>query len=445
MPLWLFAFGTITDMTFQFRPIKIKNLFWILTAVLIASCVSSQELAPSVSVAQSVSVIPTLTPFQPQSNPLLKPTTTPQVEPTYTPYPTKFVVVENIPTPVMVIPTPGGGLPDFSQLNTNNPLTGLPVNDPSLLERRPMVIKVANSPDYVRPQSGLTLADVVYEYYIEWGDTRFIAVFYGNDSPMVGPVRSGRYFDEHIARMYNAFLMFKGADPRELNYLENSTLKDFLVVVYSNYSVCPPVVIGPERRDSYNNAFFNTAKWAACALKKGIDNTKHILRGGFFTEKVAESQLTATRLYFFFSKYNYSYWNYDPATHKYFRYQEANDIVGNMTEAYSPLSDAQTGLPVTTENVVMLYVPYTFGNQFDAHDQVYHVDLVDSGSAYVFRDGVATPAVWHRTDVDQPLLLTTLTGNPIYLRPGHTFYEVLGVTSTLKQTGTDWHFAFQTP
>jgi hypothetical protein len=400
------------------------------------------------AVTQNVPVIPTLTPFQPQLEALvnssLKPMT-PQVEPTYTPYPTKYVVVENMPTPVMVIPTPGGDLPDFSLLNTNNPLTGLPVNDPSLLNRRPMVIKIANSPDYVRPQSGLTLADVVYEYYIEWGDTRFIAVMYGNDSPMVGPVRSGRYFDEHVARMYHAFLMFKGADPRELSYLENSTLNDFLVIVYTNNSVCPPVTLGPERRDSYNNAFFNTAKWAVCAARKGIDNSKQILRSGFFTEHVAEGGLAATRIYSFFSKYNYSYWKYDAATHKYFRYQEANDIVGNKTEAYTLLSDAQTGLPVTTENVVVLFAPYTFANQYDAHDQVYHIDLIASGNAYVFRDGVATPAIWNRTDENQPLLLTTLTGNPIYLRPGHTFYEVMGVHSTYKQDGANWHFVFQTP
>ena len=448
MPLWLFAFGTIMDMTFRYHnPISPKSIFWILTALIIASCASSPDLTPA-AVIQSVPVIPTLTPFQPQPdvpvNPSLK-SMTPQVEPTYTPYPTKYVVIENLPTPVMVIPSPGGGLPDFSLLNTNNPLTGLPVSDPSLLDRRPMVIKIANSPDYVRPQSGLTLADVVFEYYIEWGDTRFIAVMYGNDSPMVGPVRSGRYFDEHVARMYHAFLMFKGADPRELSYLENSTLNDFLVVVYSNTSICPPVVIGPERRDSYNNAFFNTAKWAACALKKGFDNSKQVLRNGFFTEQVAAGGLAATRIYSFFSNYNYSYWNYDAATHKYFRYQEANDMVGNKPEAYAPLSDAQTGLPVTTENVVELFVPYTFANQYDAHDQVYHIDLLASGKAYVFRDGVATPAIWNRTDEDQPLLLTTLAGNPIYLRPGRTFYEVIGVTSTYKQDGADWHFVFKTP
>jgi len=434
-------------MTFrQYKPIGLKSLFWILTASLIASCAASPNLIPDAAI---LPVTPTLTPFQPQPdtpvNPSLKPMT-PQVEPTYTPYPTKYVLVENLPTPVMVIPTPNGEMPNFSLLNTNNPLTGLPVSDPSLLERRPMVIKVANSPDYIRPQSGLTLADVVYEYYIEWGDTRFIAVLYGNDSPMVGPVRSGRYFDEHVARMYNAFLVFKGADPRELSYLTKSTLSDFLVVAYSHQSICPPIEVGPERRDSYNNAFFNTTKWAACALKRGIDNSKPALRGGFFTEQVAQGAvLDATRIYSSFSKYSYHYWDYDAATHKYFRYQEANDLVGNKPAAYAPLSDAQTGLPVTTSNVVMLFVPYTFENQYDAHDEVYHIDLIASGNAYVFRDGVATPAIWNRTDEGQPLLLTTLTGNPIYLRPGNTFYEVMGVNSTYAQDGANWRFVFQTP
>jgi hypothetical protein len=432
-------------MTFcAFPHIRLKTICWVLITFLLTACAA----LPARLATQALSINPTLTPFQPQAgafvNPALQPATS-QIQPTYTPYPTKYVLVENLPTP-LVIPSLDGGMPDFSLLNTNNPLTGLPVADPSLLERRPMVIKVANSPDYIRPQSGLTLADVVYEYYIEWGDTRFIAVLYGNDSTMVGPVRSGRYFDEHVARMYNAFLVFKGADPRELSYLEKSALNDFLVIVYSNDSVCPPVIIGPERRDSYNNAFFNTTQWAACARRNGVDNSKPALRSAFFTEQVAQgAALNATRVYSFFSKYNYSYWDYDPATHKYFRYQESNDMVGDNVEAYAPLFDKQTGLPVTTENVVVLFAPYTFENQYDAHDEVYHIDLLASGNAYVFRDGAAAPALWHRTDLDQPLLLTTLTGNPIYLRPGRTFYEVMGVTSAYSQAGSDWHFVFQTP
>ncbi|MBI3162083.1 MAG: DUF3048 domain-containing protein [Chloroflexi bacterium] len=430
----------------RFRPGQRNYACWILILFwMTTSCAASPpDLTPDpVSTA-----VPTLTPFQPQSEssptPFVVAPIALQPGPTYTPYPTQYVLPESMPTPVVDVSSAGAST-NFNLLTANNPLTGLPVADPALLERRPMVVKVANAPDYIRPQSGLTLADVVFEYYIEWGETRFIAVMYGMDSPMVGPVRSGRYFDEHVARMYNAFLAFKGADPRELSYLENSTLKDFLVLVYSYESICPPVTLGTGRRDSYNNAFFNTTKWAACAAKRGVDNSRPVLRGGFFSEEVPQSDLPADRIYSFYSSYSYNYWQYDPATRKYFRYQEANDIVAKKNEAYSLLFDKQTDLPVNTDNVVIVFAPHTFANQYDAKDEVYHIDLVDSGDAMVFRDGVAIPARWERTDEDQPLLLTTLAGSPIYLRPGRTFYEVMGANSIFKQDGTHWRFTFQTP
>jgi hypothetical protein len=410
---------------------------------LLAACGSSPDLLPVP--AAPPQVFPTLTPFQPQSTDegqVFITAIPPLLEPTFTPYPTRYVVLENLPTPVQVIPTASA---DINPLEIFDPLTGMPVADPSLLDRRPMVIKIANAPDYIRPQSGLTLADVVYEYYIEWGETRFIAVLYGNDSSMVGPVRSGRYFDEHIARIYNAFLVFKGADPRELSYLKNSTLNDFLVVVYSINGTCPPIVIGPERRDSYNNAFFNTTKWAACAAKKGVDNTRPLLHGGFFSEEPPKSDLHVTRIFTRYSNYSYNYWEYDPITRKYFRNQEANDLVKGKPEAYVPLTDAQTGQTVTADNVVVIFVPYVFANQNEAHDEVYHIDLIDSGNAYVFRDGVAIPARWNRVEENQPILLTTLDGAPVYMHPGRTFYQVIGTSSSYTQTGTDWKFYFATP
>ncbi|MDP2778106.1 MAG: DUF3048 domain-containing protein, partial [Anaerolineales bacterium] len=364
--------------------------------------------------------------------------TTPQPAPTYTPYPTKYVVVENLSAFVQLSPSP-----EINPLVINNPLTGLPVNDPSLLQRRPLAIKIGNSPDYVRPQSGLTLADVVYEYYIEWGDTRFIAVFYSNDSSRVGPVRSGRFLDEHIARMYHAFLMFKGADPRELNYLQGTDISEFLITV--GIGSCPPYFIGPYKRESYNNVFFNSKKWPACAEKKGLDNSPQTISGGFFTTDAPQSELGATRIYSFYSVYSYNYWEYDPATNNYIRYSEANDMIKGKPEAYVALSDAQTGLPVTAANVVVLFVPHIFANPNNAEDEVFHIDLIDFGNAIVFRDGVGLPAYWNRIERDQPITLTYLDGAPIYLSPGRTFYQVMGTTSTYTQDGTNWRFMFQTP
>src|SRR5262249_19242473 len=113
--------------------------------------------------------------------------------------------------------------------------------------------------------------------------------------------------------------------------------------------------------------------------------------------------------------------------------------------AYAPLVDELTGRQVAADNVVELYVSHTYANQFEQQDEVYHINLVDSGNAFVFRDGIAFPAHWMRTDIDQPLLITTIAGKPIYLKPGVTFYQVIGETSTSWSDGSDWHFDFHTP
>lgn len=409
-------------------------LFGLMTA-----CASGRNLSLLPSEAATL----TPTPFQPQSGAPDSPFSAPaQSQPiaTNTPVPS-MIAKQNELIPAEVVPPVAGIQPEVI-----NPLTGLPFADPALAERRPMAVKVANSPDYVRPQSGLSLADVVYEYYIEWGDTRFIAVFYGNDAEKVGPVRSGRYFDEHVLRMYHAFLVYKYSDPREKAYFYSSDFADFLTVPgYVGLNSCPPFFYAPSH-DSYNNIFFNTAKFAVCAAKRtNVDNLKQDLRSGFFSEQPQPTDQTGTHIYTDYSIYNYNYWEYDPATHKYFRYQEATDMVKDQPRSYTPLSDAATGLPVTADNVVVVLAPHTFTNQYDQEDQVYHIDPVDGGQAFVFRDGLAYPARWYRTDMDQQMLIVNDLGIPIYMRPGHTFYQMIGESSLYSHEGENWFFNFQIP
>jgi hypothetical protein len=107
--------------------------------------------------------------------------------------------------------------------------------------------------------------------------------------------------------------------------------------------------------------------------------------------------------------------------------------------------DELTLKQVATDNVVELFVSHTFMNLNEQQDEIYHINLVDSGNAFVFRDGLGYPARWMRTDIDQPLLITTLSGNPIYFKPGTTFYQVVGETTTDWSDGPNWHFDFHTP
>jgi hypothetical protein len=60
-----------------------------------------------------------------------------------------------------------------------NPLTGLTVQDASLLDLPAVLVSIAHFPPSARPQSGLSFAPFVFEVYITEGATRFLATFYG--------------------------------------------------------------------------------------------------------------------------------------------------------------------------------------------------------------------------------------------------------------------------
>jgi Protein of unknown function (DUF3048). len=325
-----------------------------------------------------------------------------------------------------------------------NPLTGMLPSDTALLDRRPLAIKVANYPRYIRPQSGLTHADQVYEYYIEGGLTRFIAVFYGDTSDWVGPVRSGRFFDENIQRMYQAFLVFKFADPRVLDHFKVSDFSQFIVV--PTLGSCPPFKLLPERHiEVYNNSYFYTPNWEDCVERNSLDNNRPVLRGAFFSDLAPLSDLQGLKIYTYYSDYSYNYWSYSSETRQYYRYQEIDDVHEGKPEKYAPLMDRMTATAVHASNVVVLYATHTFANTFDEEDEVYHIDLTGSGDAYVFRDGVGVVARWHRTNKNQPILVSAANGAMLNLRPGITFYEVIGTQSYVDQDAGEWHFHHATP
>ena len=420
------------------------RMFILLLVIFASGCSPGTQEPEQILLTREVG-IPTATPFQPDDGTFESPYNAPVPVPSAQ---ATLFAPGRLPLEQLNLATPqssGGSTRPIFYTSTNvNPLTGLMVPLPQLLDRRPLAIKVTQYPRYVRPQSGLTLADVVFEYYIEDGLTRFIAIFYGNNAERVGPVRSGRFFDEHIVRMYHAFFVFKYADPRVYDYFTGSDLAGYLIV--PGNGVCPPFVVGPGDRDTYNNIFLNTTKFNECIAKRaGVDNDRPSLHSSFFSFIPPTSDQLATRIYTQYSADDYNYWEYLPKENKYLRYQEVDDIRQEKLPSYALLTDGLTKLPVKADNVVVLFVTHKFNNLNEEEDEVYHIDLYGSGPAFVFRNGLALKAEWSRNLLDQPLVITSPQGTPIYLQPGITFYQVIGVSSETWHDETDWHFIFDTP
>jgi hypothetical protein len=369
----------------------------------------------------------------PSPSPDASPTPATQASPTATLYPT-FTPIP-IQLPINIGP--------FNYPNDVNPLTGFKVDDLSLLERRPLIIKITNYPRRVRPQSGITLADLIFEYYIETGLTRFIAVFYGNNADRVGPIRSGRFFDEHIVRMYNGIFAFASADERVLEtWLESDLITRLVLPRPDN---CPPLCRDPNNPD-YNNLYTNTADLAPYAVANGADNNRYDLTGMRFQDLLPWGGAPALDVYVRYSRLDYNHWQYNPTTGRYQRFQDSEDDNG-QGEQYAAHYDGLTGQPVTAANVIVLVVPHEeFIHSSDT--EVFKINLIGAGQAFIFRDGQAYEATWLRVDTDSPLQFFragAAAGTHFPLKPGNTFFQVVGLTTTISLEGEIWRFVFGIP
>lgn len=113
------------------------------------------------------------------------------------PAPTVFAPIKNNTIPTSIIDTASPPTPQPQHTSTPqpipiptslgpdnfpegyNPLTGLRVADPSLLDIPALLISISHFPPEARPQAGFSFAPFVYEYFITEGSTRHLAVFYG--------------------------------------------------------------------------------------------------------------------------------------------------------------------------------------------------------------------------------------------------------------------------
>jgi len=140
---------------------KLSMLFAILTVftLLLAACGGEAESSPEPQTGEGT----VESTAEAQTEP--PPSETPPPDPT------------DLPQPLAGPVSYGPDLGDFGF--GVNPLTGLPVVDPALLDLPAVLISITNFPASARPQAGLSFAPLIFEIYIGEGTTRFLVVFYG--------------------------------------------------------------------------------------------------------------------------------------------------------------------------------------------------------------------------------------------------------------------------
>jgi hypothetical protein len=288
------------------------------------------------------------------------------------------------------------------------PLSGLPIDDQALADRRVLGVKIDNHPN-ARPQSGLDVADAVMEISVEGGFTRFIALFHTTDTDYLGPIRSGRPTDPTVLRPMNAVMVLSGGQNWILNYIASRGVK-MIGEVSGTYRI--------STRPRPHNLYGDTAGLRQTADGRGYSDEFGTALYAIAPWEVLPDEQADTIVLNWSTTATYS-WQYHDG--KYLRFIGADDPhPHNGVDREGNVEQISVDVLVVLEGTRYTAYPAAGvkGNEVPA------IDTLGSGPAHIFYQGRVMTGTWERESIEDPFALFDESGDPMTVPPGKPWISI---------------------
>lgn len=279
--------------------------------------------------------------------------------------------------------------------------------DEKLENQRPMCIMINNIIDAM-PQSGISQADITYEMIVEGGITRYMCVFKDYDNiEKLGPVRSSRLYYVQASHIHGDLYAHYGWNTfaeEKINQLEVNNINGIDgvggVTYYRDDSRYAP-------HNVYTNGeMLNAGVEYMGYSKEYKDNFKKSL-AFYYEDTELEGGVTANKATAPFSSYYSPWFEYNPETKLYERFQYGEAQI-----------DQETGQQLAYKNVLAIYARYS-----PIHDILLQVHWDEGGNGYYISNGKAVPITWRYEE--GVIKYYDQSGAQLKMNPGKTFIEVL--------------------
>ena len=305
-------------------------------------------------------------------------------------------------------------------------------------KRRPLLVMIENHEES-RPQSGLSLADVVYEVVAEGGITRFMGVYYcravsSEKKYDLGPVRSARTYFLDLASEYADYPLYahvggagacgdEKVDPRAkaLCQIEKYGWKDKnhwsdLDQFALPYKVCrrEPERTGKKKATEHTMYCDSKQLWKK-AEERGVGGSYPDFRSWKFKDDLSPQErgnVDKIDLYFWkgYKAYDVS-WRYDREKNVYYRFnggQEHRDFLNN-SQLYAKAVIVQ------------------FAQEIGPVDEKKHLlyKLIGRGNGLLFQDGKVSKIRWSKPSRIERTVFFDQKGKEISLNRGPIWIEIL--------------------
>ena len=294
-------------------------------------------------------------------------------------------------------------------------LSGLPV-DEKIGNRRPIAIML-NNLEAAQPMSGISYADVVYEYVVEGAITRLMGVFENyDDLDKIGSVRSCREYFVYTALEFDAIYMHFGQAAYAVDLLD----QDYVDNLNGLGKAGDTSFYRTTDRQAPHNVYTSAAGIEAGIEKLGYRKDHYDGYKGKFnfcdlgTEVTNEEGLSATHIE---PKYriNKPWFEYNEETEKYDRFQYDG-----------PQIDDLTGEQISYDNVILQYNNWV---QLDEKDYL-AFDCHSGGIIQYCTKGKMIAGTWRREINEDNYDMSAIRyydmdGNEIEVNNGKTWICVI--------------------
>ncbi len=276
----------------------------------------------------------------------------------------------------------------------------------NLTDERAVAVVVENHVD-ARPQSGLSEAYMVYEFVVEGGITRYLAIYRDSDASKIGPIRSARHhFFDYIFENDATFVHFGGSTKAyaDLNTYNISNMDGMALDGIRFYR--------DNSRYAPHNAYTNMTeiteymdRYRTTSDDEGVfkfSSNEVVLKDSDLAEKI---------------KIEY------PNEDVIYEYDEENKVYNRFIDEYID-TDRETSKQITVKNIVVQQVEYSTLTGVYAGKGVMETDRIGTGKGYYITEGNMIEITWEKISMESNTVYKDLEGNEIILNDGNTYIQM---------------------
>jgi hypothetical protein len=304
-----------------------------------------------------------------------------------------------------------GGTGTGATPQATKPGTGAAPTAPPL--PAPLIVQVENASE-ARPQSGLSQADVVYEYETEGGISRFSAVYFQPPQQAIGPVRSARLVTIKLVQAYGATLLYSGASAFVLQALQNTGVRAY------DEDGAQGALYRVNSRATPHNLYTDGSHVAAFEHRVGAHPVGYQLWSRTPVTSLPPGGQAVPKFAVPVSDSETPAYTYDPGGGGY---QRAEPDTGLLVDADTGAWEPHT--------VVVLQVPVTVAPEVEDVSGAHGLDfgIAGTGAGQVAVGGQLYPINWTQGPSGPPKL-TLANGHPAPIAPGQVLVELVGLGKT---------------